>query len=196
MSHRNARTTLHGRRLIVQRYQQGWKQAHIAAAMGISRECVHTWISRYAAEGEAGLCDRSSRPHRSPTRTPARVERQVIAARRRHRRGQDWLGPELGIAPRTVGRILRRRDVPYLRDCDPMTGAVIKASKATTRRYERAHPGELVHVDVKKLGRTPDGVGGAPTGAAKRSAAAVSGMTTCTRWSMITAGWRTQRSRR
>lgn len=159
MSHRNARTTVQGRMLIVQRYQQGWRQAHIAAAMGISRKCVHTWISRYAAEGEAGLHDRSSRPHRNPTRTPARVERQVIAARRRHRRGQDWLGPELGIAPRTVGRILRRRGVPYLRDCDPMTGAVIKASKATAQRYERARPGELVHVDVKKIGRIPDGGG-------------------------------------
>ena len=159
MSHRNARTTVHGRLLIVTRYQQGWKQAHIAAAMGISRKCVHTWISRYAAEGMAGLQDRSSRPHRSPTRTPARVERQVIAARRRHRRGQDWLGPELGIPARTVGRILRRRGAPHLRDCDPMTGTVIKASKATAVRYERARPGELVHVDVKKLGRIPDGGG-------------------------------------
>ncbi len=145
--------------LIVERYQQGWKQAHIAEAMGISRKCVHTWISRFAAEGEAGLQDRSCRPHRSPTKTPARVERQVVAARRKHRRGQDWLGPELGIPARTVARILRRRDVAYLRDCDPMTGAVIKASKATTRRYERERPGELVHVDVKKLGRIPDGGG-------------------------------------
>lgn len=159
MSHRNARTTMHGRMLIVERYQQGWKQAHIAEAMGISRKCVHTWISRFAAEGEAGLQDRSSRPHRSPTKTSARVERQVVAARHRHRRGQDWLGPELGIPARTVARILRRRDVPYLRDCDPMTGAVIKASKATSRRYERERPGELVHVDVKKLGRIPDGGG-------------------------------------
>lgn len=145
--------------LIVERYQQGWKQAHTAEAMGISRKCVHTWISRFAAEGEAGLQDRSCRPHRSPTKTPARVERQVVAARRKHRRGQDWLGPELGIPARTVARILRRRDVPYLRDCDPMTGAVIKASKATARRYERERPGELVHVDVKKLGRIPDGGG-------------------------------------
>ncbi|MGP3709224.1 leucine zipper domain-containing protein, partial [Gordonia paraffinivorans] len=116
MSHRNARTTVYGRMLIVQRHQQGWKQAHIAEAMGIARKCVHTWVSRYAAEGEAGLHDRSSRPHRSPTRTPARVERQVIAARRKYRRGQDWLGPELGIPARTVARILRRHSMPYLRD--------------------------------------------------------------------------------
>jgi transposase InsO family protein len=159
VSHRNARTTFHGRLLIVQRHQDGWKQAHIAAAMGISRKCVHTWISRYAAEGVPGLRDRSSRPHHSPTRMSARVERQVVAARRRHRRGQDWLGLELGVAARTVGRILRRRGEPYLRDCDPMTGVVIKASKTTAVRYERDRPGELVHVDVKKLGRIPDGGG-------------------------------------
>ncbi len=159
MSHRNARTTFHGRLLIVERHQQGWKQAHIAAAMGISRKCVHTWISRYAVSGEAGLHERSSRPHRCPPRTPARVEREVVAARDHHRRGQDWLGPELGLPARTVGRILRRAGVPYLRECDPMTGRLIKASKTTALRYERDRPGELVHVDVKKLGRIPDGGG-------------------------------------
>jgi transposase InsO family protein len=159
VSHRNARTTYQGRLLIVQRHQDGWKQAHIAKAMGISRKCVHSWISRHAAEGESGLHDRSSRPHSSPRRTAPGVEQQVVAARRAHRRGQDWLGPELGIPPRTVGRILRRHGEPYLRDCDPMTGVLIKASKTTAMRYERARPGELVHVDVKKLGRIPDGGG-------------------------------------
>ncbi|BBZ69044.1 IS481 family transposase [Mycobacterium paraseoulense] len=159
MSHRNARTTFHGRLLIVERHQSGWKQAQIAEAMGISRKCVHTWISRYAAEGSVGLFDRSSRPHCSPRRTPAAVEQQVLAARREHRRGPDWLGPELGVPARTVGRILRRHGQPYLRDCDPMTGAVIKAAKATAVRYERDRPGELVHVDVKKLSRIPDGGG-------------------------------------
>ncbi len=159
VSHRNARTTFHGRLLIVQRHKDGWKQAHIADAMGISRKCVHTWISRHGAEGESGLQDRSSRPHRSPHRTAPDVEQQVVAARRTHRRGQDWLGPELGIPARTVGRILRRHGEPYLRDCDPMTGVLIKASKTTAVRYERDRPGELVHVDVKKLGRIPDGGG-------------------------------------
>ena len=68
MSHRNARTTAGGRRrLIVQRQSGGWPQAHIAEAMGISRKCVKTWLDRYAAEGEAGLQDRSSRPHTTPT---------------------------------------------------------------------------------------------------------------------------------
>lgn len=159
VSHRNARTTFQGRLLIVQRHKDGWKQAHIADAMGISRKCVHTWISRHAAEGDAGLLDRSSRPHGSPRRTAPEVEQQVIAARRAHRRGQDWLGPELGLAARTVGRILRRHDEPYLRDCDPMTGVLIKASKTTAVRYQRDRPGELVHIDVKKLGRIPDGGG-------------------------------------
>jgi len=159
VSHRNARTTFLGRKLIVQRHQQGWAQAHIADAMGISRKCVKTWIDRYAAEGEAGLYDRSCRPHRSPTRTPAEIEDQVLQARREHRRGQDWLAEHLGLSASTVGRILRRHDMPHLRHCDPMTGAVIKTSKATAMRYERARPGELVHVDVKKLGRIPDGGG-------------------------------------
>ncbi|OBK63222.1 hypothetical protein A5653_25150 [Mycobacterium colombiense] len=117
--------------------------------MGISRKCVHTWIGRYSAEGDAGPWDRSSRPHCSPRRTTHDVEQCVVAARRAHRRGQNWLGPELGIPARTIGRILRRHNEPYLRECDPMTGVLITASKATAVRYERARAGELVHVDVK-----------------------------------------------
>ena len=81
VSHRNARLTVHGRLLIVQRHQNGWKQAHIAAAMGVSRKCVKTWIDRYQAEGEAGLQTRSSRPHSMPTRTTPDVEAKVLAAR-------------------------------------------------------------------------------------------------------------------
>ncbi|MGY0536555.1 IS481 family transposase [Nocardioides sp. YJ-D4] len=159
MSHRNARLTVHGRMLIVQRDQAGWKQAHIAAAMGVSRKCVRTWIERYAAEGEAGLETRSSRPHRMPTRTSPEVEQKVLAARAEHREGQDVLGPRVGVPPRTVARILRRHGVPYLRECDPMTGEVIRSSKQTAQRYERERPGELVHMDVKKLGKIPDGGG-------------------------------------
>jgi len=159
VSHRNARLTFHGRLLIVRRHRTGWKQAHIAAAMGVSRKCVRTWIDRYAAEGEAGLRDRSSRPHSMPTRTPAEVEQRVLQARREHRRGQDWLGAELGVPARTVSRILRRHRMPHLRECDPMTGQVIRASKSTAVRYERQRPGELVHMDVKKLGKIPDGGG-------------------------------------
>ena len=160
MGHRNARLTFHGRRLLVERVRsQHWPVAHVARAMGVSRQCVHRWLARFDAEGEAGLIDRSSRPHHSPTRTAAEGEALVVDARAEHRRGQDWLGPELGVAPRTVGRILRRHGVPYLAVCDPMTGEVIRASKTTAVRYEREHPGDLVHMDVKKIGRIPDGGG-------------------------------------
>jgi transposase InsO family protein len=157
--HGNARTTVHGRKLIVARYQAGWRKAHIAAAMGISRKCVRTWIARYQAQGEAGLVDRSSRPHTSPTRTPAEVEDRIVELRARERRGPDWLGAELGVPARTVSRVLLRRGAPRLCTLDPMTGEVIRSSKATATRYERSRPGELVHMDVKKLGRIPDGGG-------------------------------------
>ncbi|WP_083906445.1 IS481 family transposase [Mycobacterium sp. JS623] len=159
MSHRNARTTFHGRLLMVRRYQAGWAKAHIATAMGVSRKSVHTWINRFEAEGEAGLSDRSSRPHSMPTRTPRALESQIVAWRRRQRCGPDEIAAKLGVSARTVSRVLRRRGVAYLRDCDPMTGELIRASKATAVRYERKHPGELVHMDVKKLGRIPDGGG-------------------------------------
>jgi transposase InsO family protein len=151
--------TVHGRRLIVQRHQAGWKQAHIAAAMGVSRKCVKTWIDRYTAEGDAGLVTRSSRPHSMPTRTPDDVEQQVLTARAELREGPDVLGPKIGVPARTVSRILRRHQVPYLSECDPMTGDVIRSSKQTAVRYERARPGDLVHMDVKKIGRIPDGGG-------------------------------------
>ena len=164
MSHGSARLTVHGRRLVVARHQAGWRQAHIAAATGESRKCVKTWIDRYAAEGEAGLADRSSRPHSMPTRTRPEVEARVVELRRAQRYGPDWLAAELGLAPRTVSRILRRHQVPYLHQCDPITGEVIRASKVTAVRYERSRPGELVHVDVKKLGRIPDGGGWAALG--------------------------------
>lgn len=83
----------------------------------------------------------------------------MLAARIEHRRGRDWLGPELGIPARTVSRILRRHDMPRLCELDRLTGTVIRASKAPAVRYERARPGELVHMDVKKIGRIPDGGG-------------------------------------
>lgn len=133
--------------------------AHVARAMGVSRQCAHRWIARFDTEGDSGLFDRSSRPHRMPSRTAPAVEAMVLAARREHRRGPDWLGPELGVPARTVSRILRRHHVPRLAVCDPMTGEVIRASKTTAIRYEREQPGELVHMDVKKIGRIPDGGG-------------------------------------
>ena len=160
MGHRNARLTFHGRRLLVQRVcEQHLPVAHVAKAMGVSRQCAHRWLTRFEAEGEAGLWDRSSRPHRMPTKTSAEVEAVVVAARLESRRGPDWLAAELGVAARTVSRILRRHQVPRLAVCDPMTGEVIRASKTTALRYERAQPGELCHMDVKKIGRIPDGGG-------------------------------------
>lgn len=160
MSHRNARLNLHGRRLLVRRVrEEGMPVAHVARAMGISRQCAHRWVTRFDAEGDPGLVDRSSRPLHTPTRTSPEIEARVLAARVEHRRGPDWLGPELGLAPRTVSRILRRHEVPRLCTCDPMTGEVIRASKTTAVRYEKSRPGELVHMDVKKIGRIPPGGG-------------------------------------
>jgi transposase InsO family protein len=159
MAHRNARLTFHGRRLLVERVLDGMPVAHVAKAMGVSRQCAHRWVARFDSEGEAGLHDRSSRPLTCPKRTSPQVEQQVLDARAVHRKGQDWLGPELGVPARTVSRILRRHEVPRLCQCDPLTGQVIRASKTTAIRYERERPGELVHMDVKKLGRIPDGGG-------------------------------------
>ena len=159
MSHANARLTVHGRLLIVQRHEAGWPKAHIAAAMGVSRKCVRIWIERFGAEGEAGLLDRPCRPHRSPTRTAVEVEARIIELRRRERRGPEWIGAQLGLPARTVSRVLARNGVPRLAMLDPITGQVIRASKVTAVRYERQRPGELVHMDVKKLGRIPAGGG-------------------------------------
>ena len=100
------------------------------------------------------------------------VEERIVAIRREQRRGQDWIGPELGVPARTVSRVLRRHGVPYLRECDPLTGEVIRASKTTAVRYERDRPGELVHVDVKKVGKIPDGGGWKAHGRAMGSTSA------------------------
>jgi transposase InsO family protein len=160
VSHRNARLTVHGRRLLVHRVRElGMPIAHVARAMGVSRQCAHRWVNRFDADGDAGLFDRSSRPHSMPTRTPAAVEARIVASRIEHRRGQDWLAPELGVPARTVSRVLRRHDLPRLCTLDPLTGELIRSSKMTAERYERERPGELVHIDVKKIGRIPDGGG-------------------------------------
>lgn len=160
MSHANARLTPRGRLLlIVRRARAGWPKAHIAAAMGISRKCVSIWLDRFASEGEAGLVDRSSRPHSSPTRTPPEREEAVLRIRRESRVGRDEVAGRSGVPARTVSRILARHGVPRLSALDPMTGEVLRASKTTAVRYERERPGELVHMDVKKLGKIPDGGG-------------------------------------
>jgi transposase InsO family protein len=170
VSHRNARTTFQGRLLIVQRHRDGWRQAHIAAAMGISRRCVAKWLTRYAEAGEAGLHERSSRPHSCPRQTSRDVEDRIVEFRRRERRGPDWIGAELGVPVRTVSRVIARRGLPHLARLDPMTGEVIRSSKSTAVRYERERPGELVHMDVKKLGKIPDGGGWKAHGRENREA--------------------------
>jgi transposase InsO family protein len=152
--------TFHGRRTLVQRVLVGKRRpAQVAAEMGVSRTCVDRWVARFKAEGEAGLRDRSSRPHTSPNQTSAQTEDQVVRARQELRAGPDRISEATGVPARTVTRILRRRRVPRLAECDPLTGAPIRASRATTTRYEHPYPGSLLHVDVKKIGRIPDGGG-------------------------------------
>ena len=133
--------------------------AHVARAMGISRQCAHRWVRRFEEEGLAGLEDRSSLPRHSPRATDPRRVAKVLRARREQRCGPAHLALECAVSERTVSRILRRSGVPRLSECDPMTGEVIRASRFTALRYERARPGELVHIDVKKLGRIPKGGG-------------------------------------
>ena len=138
------------------RVQAGWPAAHVAEQLGISRATAYKWVRRYRTEGETGLLDRSSRPHRSPRRLPEAVEAGILAARAEWRYGPDRLGPLLGLPPSTVHRVLARRGFSRLRDADRVTAAPV--------RYVACHPGALVHQDHKKLGRIPDGGGHRVTG--------------------------------
>ncbi|XVV39491.1 IS481 family transposase [Streptomyces sp. CA-100214] len=152
MSHRNARLTVHGRRILVERVLSGRPVAHVAAEMGISRPTAHKWIRRWRADGGAGLHDRSSKPRTTPHRTPPAVEAQVCRLRTERKLGPARIGPVLGLPASTVHRILTRHGLNRLAWLDRPTGTIV-------RRYERARPGELVHVDIKKLGNIPDGGG-------------------------------------
>jgi transposase InsO family protein len=158
--HANARLTFYGRTTLVRRVRfDGRPVAHVAAELGVSRQCAHRWVKRYEQQGWAGLLDRSSRPHHCPSRTPAVVEERVLAARDDERVGPAVLACSTGVPARTISRILVRHRVPRLSDCDPVTGESIRAARSSDRRYEHPEPGDLVHVDVKKLGRIPDGGG-------------------------------------
>jgi transposase InsO family protein len=159
MSHRNARLTPTGRRVLVERILSGRPVAHVAKEMGVSRTCVHRWVSRYRDQGWAGLEDRSSRPGSCPHATGAQKTAEVLAARLEHRTGPVDLAARTGVGARTVSRILARAGVPKLWDLDPLTGTRIRAGRATERRYERDAPGDMIHIDVKNLGRIPDGGG-------------------------------------
>ena len=160
MSHANARLTFFGRCLLVTRVRLDRRPvSHVAAELGVSRQCAHRWVARFDAQGWDGLRDRSSRPRSCPRRTDASTEARVLAAREQLRCGPAGIAAVTAVPERTVSRILRRHGVAVLAECDPITGARIRASRLTQRRYERERPGELVHLDVKKLGRIRDGGG-------------------------------------
>ncbi|NYJ08417.1 IS481 family transposase [Geodermatophilus daqingensis] len=159
MAHANARTTVYARKLIVARVRAGHRPGEVAKQLGVSRQTVYKWVRRWRAEGEAGLADRSSRPHHMPrTTAPERVE-QIIAARRAHHAGPVRLAAILGIAASTIGAVLRRAGLPRLAEVDRLTGELLRGVRHSGVRYERERPGEQLHVDVKKLGRVPDGGG-------------------------------------
>jgi transposase InsO family protein len=151
--HQNARTTRHGRWLMVQRLAEGWSVAAVAAAMGVDARTVRKWRDRHAAEGEPGLAERSSRPHRSPTRLDEAAQAEIEALRRQRRSGPA-IARQLGRPVATVGLVLRRRGLGRLKALDP---------KPEVIRYQREQPGELIHIDIKKLGRI-DGAGHRITG--------------------------------
>lgn len=153
MVHGNARLTPLGRRILVDRIVvDGWSVAVAAESMGVSRETAYRWVRRFRAEGSGGLVDRSSRPRRSPNQTPVEVEDRICELRVSRRWGPHRLGWALGMPRSTVERVLRRRGLGRLDQIDGPTRRVV-------RRYERDAPGELLHVDVKKLGRIPAGGG-------------------------------------
>jgi transposase InsO family protein len=158
LSHANARTNEYGRHLAVQRYLAGHKVRDIAGQLGISRTTVYKWIGRFHAEGWGGLADRSSRPRRSPRRTPLDIELLILQARMHLHSGPVQLAGELELPASTIGAVLRRWQVPHLVDLDRISGELLR-SRATDERYEHPRPGDLLHVDVKKLGRIPDGGG-------------------------------------
>lgn len=143
-NHKNARLTPHGRALLVSRVlEEGLRPCEAAQAMGVSRRTVYKWLRRFREAGPAGLQSRSSRPRRCPHQTPAQRVRQVIERRcRRQTYRQIALG--LGLGQSTVARILKRAGLNRLAYLDP---------PKPPNRYEHAAPGDLLHLDIKKLGR-------------------------------------------
>jgi transposase InsO family protein len=160
MSHANATLTPAGRlrlaRLIV---DQLWSYARAAERFSVSITTARRWAGRYREAGKAGMVDRSSRPRRSPSRLPQRTERRIVKLRVTRRWGPARIAYHLGLNPSTVHQVLRRYRCPLLKWTDPATGTRIKTSSREKNRYEHAAPGDLVHVDIKKLGKIPDGGG-------------------------------------
>jgi transposase len=153
VSHRNAPLSETGRlRLARCVVDEGWPLRRAAERFQVSATTAARWAARYRDHGAAAMVDRSSRPHRSPNRTPTRTERRIIKVRFIRRWGPARIGYLLGLHPSTVHRVLTRYGLAKLRWLDRATGRVI-------RRMESAHCGDLVHVDVKKLGKIPAGGG-------------------------------------
>jgi transposase InsO family protein len=150
--HRNAPLTPEGRRRLCELIDAGWTVAAAAESMRISRQCAHKWWRRYCADGVEGLVDRSSRPKSCPHQTPARVERRIVALRESRKLGPARLAGIVGMHASTVHRVLVRNNKNRLAWMDRVTGRVV-------RRIETRYPGELVHVDIKKLSRIPRGGG-------------------------------------
>jgi transposase-like protein len=148
--HGNAPLTPEGRFRLCQMIEEGWTIASSAESMRISRQTAHKWWRRYLESGVAGLEDRSSRPQRCPTKTPAKVERRLVELRRRHQLGPARLAPRAGVPASTLHRVLQRHGVSRLSDLDRQGGR-------TVRRIETSRPGELIHMDVKKQARIPKG---------------------------------------
>ena len=151
MPHRSSKLTRAGRLLVVRRYWSGWPAARVAEAMGVSRATVYKWVRRFDTEGEPGLTDRSSRPRRSPRALSAEQVERILKLRRGLKRGPHRLVALAGSPRSTIYAVLRRHGCSRLRDFDRVSGAPL--------RYVRERPGELLHMDVKKLGRVPPGGG-------------------------------------
>ena len=141
--HKNARLTRFGRERMVMQVASGQTPEAAARAAGVCPRTVRKWMARFEAEGFEGLKDRSSRPHRLYRPTPAVIVEQVEALRRQRWTGKQ-IAAQLGISPATVSRILRRLGLNRIAALEPAE---------PIRRYERQHPGELIHIDIKKLGR-------------------------------------------
>lgn len=152
MEHRRAALTVAGRRLLVERIRlQGWPVCRAAEAQGVSRATAHKWLRRFDAEGWDGLVGRSSVPHRRPHRLSPEREERILEQRRTILHGPHRIAWATGESRSTVWRVLRRHGMPRLCDLDRATRTVV--------RYERDRPGELLHIDVKKQGKIPDGGG-------------------------------------
>src|SRR2546423_13639355 len=143
-THKNAPLTPKGREAMVRSViEEGLTKAVAAVRFNTTAKTVAKWVKRFRAEGVDGLRDRSSRPHSLPSQTvPA--TRTVIEALRRQRYTGKQIAAETGVSPATVSRILRRLGLNRIRDLEPAEPA---------RRHERAKPGEMIHIDIKKLGR-------------------------------------------